>query len=927
MRSPQRKPQLHTNGVPVSLHVTVPSTGGSMIHTPLVADPEADRAEEAAAHAEREAQEEVQGMPRFHTSTPDSQGVSEDDDEEFHVAAPISPRTKPKLTSSPVQASAAAAPSTLAQAAPTPAPAAAPAPTPIAAVAAPQQPPPVARMSLASALRLLADGARFLRYTGDENSFEAAPIQLFLAPLLSFSSSSSSSTPIASSAPVADASEDATRQPLGLYYCGAFDPSRPRLQSQCMALASIQDICRGSTDGPLRAAIAAQGQAQRGPAARPVRDSECFVLQSRQQTLSLQAESNAVRNDWVEAICTVLEAALHKQRVVATTALVDTPHSHSSAPQQPAAQTSSSSSAATSAAATAAAAAAHHNVEAIATEKAQLIHSIQLTLIEMVRSASELLRTDFSVAGGSGGSGGGGPTPKPSNKEFDVVLKRDSSKFSHITSPSSVARNEAFEAKSYAPTIFARMRALYGLQDEPFLQSVAHPTKGYNDLIVNSKSGSFFFYTHDNQFLLKSCSVAENKLLCNNMLPSYYAHHVANPDTLLSQILGTFRLVVRAPFPQTVHFLIMRNVFASGPATPIHVRFDLKGSTFGRAAKASELAQLVPVLKDKDFFEGVTFPDGRVLPPTFLHLGRKKHLLLKQLRADAEYLRSIGIMDYSLLVGIHFKKNQQRHHEAMAEQQRQQKILDKLDDKNANGGRSPISGRDSSPSPSSAVNGGLGGKGLFELTITDGSAAQPNAANAAAPTSSSSAPAPAVAAGASSSSSSSSSSSAAPAGLGVPLARASSTGAVLPVNGGVHSGGSGATSQTNYGTKPQKELLIPRGLLRKATLVLLGEEQRQAIKHAAAAQPTPAPTTVVAAPRAIVAFSALSTSSSSSSSLAVPASSADVRPASPRHTGALALAALAAHDSLFEPDGTLLSQFEDGSEDGSEVYYLVSPHT
>ena len=60
------------------------------------------------------------------------------------------------------------------------------------------------------------------------------------------------------------------------------------------------------------------------------------------------------------------------------------------------------------------------------------------------------------------------------------------------------------------------------------------------------------------------------------------------------------------------------------------------------------------MLKDRDFFEGCAFPDGRRLPPTYLHLGRKKQALLRQLGADTEFLRSNGIMDYSLLVGIHY---------------------------------------------------------------------------------------------------------------------------------------------------------------------------------------------------------------------------------------------------------------------------------
>lgn len=37
------------------------------------------------------------------------------------------------------------------------------------------------------------------------------------------------------------------------------------------------------------------------------------------------------------------------------------------------------------------------------------------------------------------------------------------------------------------------------------------------------------------------------------------------------------------------------------------------------------------------------------------HLGTKKKLFMDQLRKDANFLASLNIMDYSLLIGIHDK--------------------------------------------------------------------------------------------------------------------------------------------------------------------------------------------------------------------------------------------------------------------------------
>lgn len=45
-----------------------------------------------------------------------------------------------------------------------------------------------------------------------------------------------------------------------------------------------------------------------------------------------------------------------------------------------------------------------------------------------------------------------------------------------------------------------------------------------------------------------------------------------------------------------LHFYVMQNVFDKDASIPIHARYDLKGSTLGRAAKSGET-----VLKDLDF--------------------------------------------------------------------------------------------------------------------------------------------------------------------------------------------------------------------------------------------------------------------------------------------------------------------------------------
>lgn len=72
---------------------------------------------------------------------------------------------------------------------------------------------------------------------------------------------------------------------------------------------------------------------------------------------------------------------------------------------------------------------------------------------------------------------------------------------------------------------------------------VTHLTGDYNfiEFISNSKSGQFFFYSHDGQYMLKTQTKEENKFMIR-ILPHYYQYLTENPHSLLVRILGTTAL-------------------------------------------------------------------------------------------------------------------------------------------------------------------------------------------------------------------------------------------------------------------------------------------------------------------------------------------------------------------------------------------------
>ncbi|KAG6901622.1 hypothetical protein C0995_009895 [Termitomyces sp. Mi166 len=197
-----------------------------------------------------------------------------------------------------------------------------------------------------------------------------------------------------------------------------------------------------------------------------------------------------------------------------------------------------------------------------------------------------------------------------------------------------------FKFKDYAPWVFRSLREDYfHLDPADYLLSL---TSKYilSELGSPGKSGSFFYFSRDYRFIIKTIHHAEHSYLLR-ILREYYEHIKANPHTLLSRFYGLHR--VKLPRGRKIHFVIMNNIFP--PHRDIHETYDLKGSTVGREYP-EERAQQNPraVLKDLNWINR-----GRIL-----ELGpEKRALFAEQLRRDAAFLNQINVMDYSLLVGMH----------------------------------------------------------------------------------------------------------------------------------------------------------------------------------------------------------------------------------------------------------------------------------
>jgi len=131
---------------------------------------------------------------------------------------------------------------------------------------------------------------------------------------------------------------------------------------------------------------------------------------------------------------------------------------------------------------------------------------------------------------------------------------------------------------------------------------------------------------------------AESKFL-RRILPHYFRHCASNPNTILTRFLGMYRVKLYH-LRRNVKFVIMNSVFDTDKV--LSSFYDLKGSVLGRDAKVGE-----SVKKDNDL--------RRELPQSALRLQPDvRERLREQVRRDCNFLKDMKIMDYSMLVGIHY---------------------------------------------------------------------------------------------------------------------------------------------------------------------------------------------------------------------------------------------------------------------------------
>ncbi|XP_063322190.1 phosphatidylinositol 4-phosphate 5-kinase type-1 gamma isoform X2 [Pelmatolapia mariae] len=194
-----------------------------------------------------------------------------------------------------------------------------------------------------------------------------------------------------------------------------------------------------------------------------------------------------------------------------------------------------------------------------------------------------------------------------------------------------------FRFKTYAPVAFRYFRELFGIRPDDYLYSLCN--EPLIELSNPGASGSVFYLTKDDEFIIKTVMHKEAEFL-QKLLPGYYMNLNQNPRTLLPKFFGLYCVQSGG---KNIRVVVMNNVLPR--VVRMHLKYDLKGSTYKRRASKKEREKARPTFKDLDFMQDLQ--DGLMMDQDTYNA------LTKTLQRDCLVLESFKIMDYSLLLGVH----------------------------------------------------------------------------------------------------------------------------------------------------------------------------------------------------------------------------------------------------------------------------------
>lgn len=191
------------------------------------------------------------------------------------------------------------------------------------------------------------------------------------------------------------------------------------------------------------------------------------------------------------------------------------------------------------------------------------------------------------------------PSPTPSNTMDESGHERATAEDCYASIPKKVCLQYNVQVRFYRRKLFFKtFREFYSDFNE--LRASLSPEYNRKQVFKSGKgagrSGSFFFFSHDNKYIIKTLSKRELTLMLE-MLPSLAKHYKRNPGSLIAKIIGLF--TINSDSTRDVHVMLMENTLRFVEPRNIQSIFDLKGSRVDRSTKG--VIKNTTTLKDVDF--------------------------------------------------------------------------------------------------------------------------------------------------------------------------------------------------------------------------------------------------------------------------------------------------------------------------------------
>ena len=156
------------------------------------------------------------------------------------------------------------------------------------------------------------------------------------------------------------------------------------------------------------------------------------------------------------------------------------------------------------------------------------------------------------------------------------------------------------------------------------------------------KSGSFFFFSKDQRFIIKTMTDDDFDAWCR-IQKHYFKHVLTNENSLLARVYGVYS--VRMEDQKPVKLVVMGNGIRGAKREDILGIFDLKGSMVNRLVKGSDIKPTATV-KDQNLLA----KNKKQIWLRFRDIDRRR--ILSVMARDVSLLKEYNLMDYSLLLCI-----------------------------------------------------------------------------------------------------------------------------------------------------------------------------------------------------------------------------------------------------------------------------------